>query len=178
MPGCRCSDRPWGVRRRRHPLWLHPDQPPRGQPRSAAPWRPCAGPARSQAGRAEEAKASPELAVFAAPAVEPDVRRTSITSRLARDAGPNARHRKAAPFRDVVAALHAVRLALARRHARSRPPHLVRDGVVNLILHSSVRSPPARHLPPPRSRCCQRNRRLGQRRPFQSLSASRRTSEL
>ena len=146
MPGCRCSDRPREVRRRRHPLWQgHPDHPPRGQPRSAAPWHPCAGPPWSQSGRAEEAAALSELAVLAAPAIEPDVRRTAITSRLARDAGPDARDRKAAPVRDVVAAFHAVRLALARRHARPRPHHLVRDGVVDLVLHSSVRSPPVRH---------------------------------
>lgn len=86
-----------------------------------------------------------ELAVFAAPAIEPDVCRTEITSRLTFNAGPDARHREAAPFRDVVAAFHAVRLALTCWHARPRPQHFVRDGVFNLILHSSVWSPPVRH---------------------------------
>jgi hypothetical protein len=146
MPGCRCLDRPWGVRRRRHPFWQgHPDNPPRGQPRSAASWRPCAGPPRSQAGRTEEATASSELAVFAAPTIKPDVHRTAITSRLTYDAGLDARSRKAAPFRDFVAAFHAVRLALTRWHARPRPHYSVRDGVVDLLLHSSVWSSPVRH---------------------------------
>jgi len=66
-------------------------------------------------------------------------------SRLTCDAGPDARNRKAAPFRDFVAAFHAVRLALTRWHAPPGPHHFVRNGVVDLILHSSVWSPPVRH---------------------------------
>jgi len=96
-------------------------------------------------GRTEEATVLSELAVFAASTIEPDVHRTAITSRLTYDAGPDARNRKAARFRNFVTAFHAVRLALAPWHARPRPHHFVRDGVVDLILHSSVWSPPVRH---------------------------------
>ena len=86
-----------------------------------------------------------ELAVFVAPAVETDVRRTAITRRLTRHAGPDSGHRTAARFRDFVTAFHAMGFAFTRRHARPRPHHPVRDGIVDLILHRPVRSPTGRH---------------------------------
>jgi hypothetical protein len=85
------------------------------------------------------------LAVFAASAIEPDVCRTAITSRLTRNAGPDSGERTAARFRDFVTAFHAVWLSLTRRHARPRSHHLVRDGIVDLILHRPVWSPPVCH---------------------------------
>jgi len=86
-----------------------------------------------------------ELAVFAASAIEPDVRRTAITSRLTRNAGSDSGKRTAARFRDFVTAFHAVGLSFTRRHARPRPHHFVRNAIVDLILYSSVWSPPVRH---------------------------------
>ena len=86
-----------------------------------------------------------ELAVFAAPAVEPDVGRTAITHRLTRDAGPDPWQRSAARFRDFLTAFDAVGLAFAGRHAGARPFHLVGDRVVDLVLHRPVWSPPVCH---------------------------------
>ena len=86
-----------------------------------------------------------ELAVFAAPAVEPDVGRTAITRRLTRDAGPDPWQRAAARFRDFLAAFDAVGFAFTCRHAGARAFHLVGDGVVDLVLHRPVWSPPVCH---------------------------------
>lgn len=86
-----------------------------------------------------------ELAILAAAAIEPDVRWTAITSGLTGDASTNARHCAAAAFRNVVTALGAVRLPCPRRQSCPRSHHLVRDGIIDLILHGTVRSPPTRH---------------------------------
>ena len=55
-----------------------------------------------------------ELAVFAAPAIEPDIHRTAIKLRLTRNAGPNARQHLAARFRDFVTAFQAMGRPLAQ----------------------------------------------------------------
>ncbi len=86
-----------------------------------------------------------ELAVFAAPAVEPDIHRTAITRRLTPDAGPDTGKHTAARFRDFVTAFQAMSLSLTRRHARPRSHDAVHDGIVDLILHRPIRGPPARH---------------------------------
>jgi hypothetical protein len=86
-----------------------------------------------------------KLAVFAAPAIEPDVRRTAITSRLTHDAGSCSGQRPATRLRYFVTAFHAVGLSFTGGHACSRSHHLVRDSIVDLILHRPVWSPPARH---------------------------------
>jgi hypothetical protein len=87
-----------------------------------------------------------ELTVFVAAAVEPDVRRTTITRRLTRYAGLDSAHRTTARFRDFVAAFKAMGLSLTRRHVRPRSHDAVYDGIVDLVLHSSVPGPPARHF--------------------------------
>jgi hypothetical protein len=86
-----------------------------------------------------------KLAVFAAPAIEPDVRRTAIASRLTHDAGSYSGQRPATRLRYFVTAFHAVGLSLTARHACPRSHHLVRDGIVDLILHRPVWSPPVCH---------------------------------
>ena len=86
-----------------------------------------------------------ELAVFAAPAIEPDGCRTAIPLRLARNAGFDSRQRLPARFRYFVTAFHAMGLRLTGWHARPRSHHLVRDGVIDLILHRPVWSPSTRH---------------------------------
>ena len=67
--------------------------------------------------RSNVAGAAPslELAVLAAPSVEPDVRRTAISGRLARHTRPGSRQGAAACFRDFVTAFHAVCLSRAGR---------------------------------------------------------------
>src|SRR4051794_31340413 len=79
-----------------------------------------------------------ELAVLAAPAVEPDMHRTAITLRLARNAGPDPGKRTAARFRDFVTAFQAMALSDTRRHARPRSHDAVYDGIVDLVLHRPV----------------------------------------
>lgn len=109
-----------------------------------------------------------KLAVFAAPAIEPDVRRTAIASRLTHDAGSYSGQRPATRLRYFVTAFHAVGLSLTAKHACPRSHHLVRDGIIDLILHCPVWSPPARHC---RYRLSwfRKDSRWGKRRPFQRL---------
>lgn len=86
-----------------------------------------------------------ELTVFAASAIEPDISRAAITSRLTRNAGPHPGKRMPSRLRDFLAACLAVWLAVTRRHARPCSHYLVRHGIVDLILHGSIRSPSACH---------------------------------
>jgi len=93
-----------------------------------------------------------ELAVFAAPTVEPNVHRTAITRRLAYDTGPDSGQRTAACLRDFVTALHAIDFSLTCRHACPRSHHAVHNGVVDLVLDRPVRGPTTRHCRCPTSR--------------------------
>jgi hypothetical protein len=86
-----------------------------------------------------------ELAVFAAPAVEPDSHWTAIKRRLTPNAGPDSGKHTAARFRDFITAFQAMGLSLTNRHARPRSQDPVYHGIVDLILHRPVPGPPARH---------------------------------
>jgi hypothetical protein len=86
-----------------------------------------------------------ELAVFAAPAVEPDVHGTAVTRRLTLDARPNPRKHPPARFGDLLAAFEAMGLCHACRHACPRSHDSVHDGIVDLILNRPVGGPPVRH---------------------------------
>jgi hypothetical protein len=74
-----------------------------------------------------------------------------ITRRLARNAGPNARHCAATRLRNFLSAFQAMGLALTRRHARTGPHDPIHDGIVDLILHRTVASPTICHCRYPTS---------------------------
>src|SRR6185437_5056614 len=123
-------------------------------PRSAKSWT--GAPARSRAevnlSVAPRCRALFELAVLAAPAVEPDVHWTAIMGRLTRNTSPDSGQRTAARLGDFIAAFHTMGVSLARRHACPRPQHAVHDGIIDLVLDRPVRGPTARHCRCPISR--------------------------
>ena len=86
-----------------------------------------------------------ELAVFVAPAVEPDIRRAAITRRLTGDAPAYTRQGATARLRDLFTAFHATGCAFTRRHMRARSQHAIRYGVIDLVLNRPVPRPTARH---------------------------------
>jgi hypothetical protein len=114
-----------------------------------------------------------ELAVFAAPAVEPDSHWTAIKRRLTPNAGPDSGKHTAARFRDFITAFQAMGLSLTNRHARPRSQDPVYHGIVDLILHRPVPGPPARHsrFPVSFSRSSHRTQRCS----FQGWRAPRRS---
>jgi hypothetical protein len=87
-----------------------------------------------------------ELAVLAAPSVEPNYHHSAIARGLTTDAHPDAGKHTAARLRDFVTAFNAMGLSLPCRQARPRSHDPIRDGIIDLILYRPVRGPPIRHL--------------------------------
>jgi hypothetical protein len=86
-----------------------------------------------------------KLTVLTATAVEPDIGRAPVKFRLTCNAGSDTRESMTARFRYFVTALRAVGPSLTGRQARTRSHYLVRYGIIDLVLRSSVGSPPVCH---------------------------------
>ena len=109
--------------------------------------RACAG-HRSRCPPAREGCGLSKLTVLAAPPIEAGEDGPAIAGRLALDAGPGAGKRLAATLRDRLAAFVAMRGTFTREQACARILHRVGDGIVDLLLNSTVTRPTAGHLFP------------------------------
>ena len=86
-----------------------------------------------------------QLAVLATPTVDAESCWSTIPRGLTADAGEDTGNGAAPRFRDLVAAFDALSFACTGRDAGTSAQHAIRDSVVDLVLHRSIRSPTACH---------------------------------